>query len=121
MVPLVPPSSQGSPPRQPWSGQPAPRCTAAAAWGFQAEAKPTSLAIAQKENQLAEFPPKTQKQLAQACASAGAGAVEADPLGRAHPGEPVGRLREQSNSFGQQMYGVSAKKGRETLCQHHLV
>ena len=37
-VPLVPPSSQGSPPRQPWPGQPAPRCTAAAAWGLQAEA-----------------------------------------------------------------------------------
>ena len=30
-------------------------------------------------------------------------------------GEVPGLRREQSNSFGQQMYGVSAKKGRQNL------
>ena len=36
-VPLVPPSSQGL--RQPWSGQPAQRRTAAAAGGLEAKAR----------------------------------------------------------------------------------
>lgn len=93
MVPLVPPSSQGSPPRQPrqpWSGQPAQRRTAAAAGGLEAKAKPTSLGIAQKENQLAELSPETPQRAAGA--RAGAGAVDADAMGGAYPSEPVWRL-----------------------------
>lgn len=87
MVPLVPPSSQGL--RQPWSGQPAQRRTAAAAGGLEAKAKPTSLGIAQKENQLAELSPETPRR---AQAGARAGAVEADAMGGAYPSEPVWRL-----------------------------